>query len=653
MITFMKEKLIKLSFICFFLSIQLNAQQFDREFLELKKTYPDARVVNLIDHKKVEIKIDKDELFIKQSYEKENLYMDERAKGASEDYVKYNNFIKIDNIQATSFPYLDGKYKKVKVKDFTHKDVLTGSFYDDVKQVDFVYPQLGTASKTNLSYDEILKNPRFLNPVYFGKFNPILHKKVEFVVDNDVEISFKTFNTEQFQIDFTTDKKRRKTIYTWEIKQVPAFKYENSSANAKEILPHVIPIINSYTIDGKKTEVLGEVSLLYDWYYQMVKEVNQEPISAELAEKAKQLTKDKTTDIEKVSAIYYWVQQEIKYIAFEYDLGGFVPREANDVFSKRFGDCKDNSSILSVMLKEIGLAGHLTWVGTRKIPYTYNDLPTPQVDNHMILTYIDQNNQSYYLDATGRYHNVELPTSFIQGKEVLIGIDEDNFLIQKVPFVEAKTNFHKEISSLSITDEDVVGNTKIELNAYPKIDLFRRREDIKAEDLQSFYRNRFKKENSKFIITSFQEGNLYDYDQAFQLDFDFNIKKYCNRIDNELYINLNLNDPISNYKTKQEFQYDVEIEYMQSYYFENKLSIPENFSVSYLPENLTVSNPYFEAEIAYAMDKNEVLYAFQLDVNFIKLNAAQQKEVNTEIEKVQKHLRELVTLKEKHDETKD
>lgn len=649
----MKKKRIKLSVVCFCFCLTIQAQKYDDAFRQLKTTYPDAQIINLIDYKTVEIKVNNDELSIIQSYEKENLYMDDRANGASEDYLKYNNFLDIENIKATSYPFVNGKYKKIKVKDFKHKDVLTGSFHDDVKQIDFVYPQMGTASKTNLSYDEVLKNPRFLNPIYFGKFNPILHKKVEFVVDNDVEISFKSFNTEAFQVELKTNKKRRKTIYTWEIKNVPAFKYENSSANAKEILPHIIPVINSYTINGEKTEVLGEVNHLYNWYYSMVKDINQAPVLPALTEKAIQLTQDKESDLAKVEAIYQWVQQEIKYIDFEYDLGGFIPREANDVYNKRYGDCKDNSSILSVMLNAIGLDGYLTWVGTRKLPYTYHELPTPHVDNHMILSYIDQNDHIYYLDATGRYHNLELPTSFIQGKEVLIGLGENEFRIEKVPFVEAKTNYHKETTQLQIEGENLVGNANIKLNAYPKIDLFRQREDIKKDDLRSYYRNRFKKESSKFVITEFKETNLFSYNDAFQLDYQFKITDYIRKIDDELYINLNLNDQISNYKTNREFIYDVEIEHKKSYQFKNILSIPDQYQISYVPENMEESNPYFDAKINYEVKGNKLIYNYHLNINFIRLTPEEQKVVSSAIEKVQKQFRELLILKEKNDEPKN
>lgn len=84
------------------------------------------------------------------------------------------------------------------------------------------------------------------------------------------------------------------------------------------------------------------------------------------------------------------------------------------------------------MLSLAGLKGNLTWIGTRSIPYSYNEVPTPIVDNHMILSY-KYNDKTYFLDATGRFIPIDLPTSFIQGKEALISNGENSYVIETVP----------------------------------------------------------------------------------------------------------------------------------------------------------------------------------------------------------------------------
>ena len=62
---------------------------------------------------------------------------------------------------------------------------------------------------------------------------------------------------------------------------------------------------------------------LYSWYNYLYKKSVNKP--DELKAKVTELTKGKTTDIEKVKSIFYWVQDNIRYIAFEDGLAGFIP----------------------------------------------------------------------------------------------------------------------------------------------------------------------------------------------------------------------------------------------------------------------------------------------------------------------------------------
>ena len=101
------------------------------------------------------------------------------------------------------------------------------------------------------------------------------------------------------------------------------------------------------------------------------------------------------------------------------------------------------------MLKIAGIKGYLTWIGTRDIPYNYTELPTPFTDNHMILTY-KNGGKVYFLDATGQYLPLELPSSFIQGKEALVGIDSTEYEILKVPVIDADVNSHIDSSVIWI-----------------------------------------------------------------------------------------------------------------------------------------------------------------------------------------------------------
>ena len=649
MIQYINLKLIKskcLTFIIFILSSFFLAHaQHSEEFNALKVKYPESSFIRLVDEINISITLKNDELEIKQHYIEEDLYLDESATYNSKRALDFSAFFELESVEATSFRYTNGKYKSFKVEDFVEKDEMGESFHDDTKSLNFIYSNLDEGGKTKLEYTEIVKNPRFLSPLYFGNFYPIKNKKVTLVADKEINFRFKEFNTEGYSIAFKKEEKRNSNIYTWEIKDVDEIKYESSVPTYKKVLPHIVPIITSYKNKNNEVKVLNDVADLYNWYYSMVKDINQQPTDTALVSLVNDITKDSKTDLEKVRAIYYWTQQNIKYIAFEYALGGFIPREANDVFNKKYGDCKDNSSILYEMLKIAGLKGNLTWIGTRKIPYTYTELPTPMVDNHMILSYTE-GNKTYFLDATGRYLALEMPSSFIQGKEALIGDGEGKFRIETVPVMSPQTNSYKESSQLSIKDNQLIGKGETTLSGYYKIDFYNQLESKNSEkELKTYYTVKLRKGSNKFLIDNFQETNKYSYDDDFKINYEFNISDYSQQLGDEIYVNLNLNRDISYYKTEDDRENEVEVKYKSDYIFENTLEVPENYSVDYLPENYELNNDYFKCKISYKQENNTIIYTHQLTMDYLTLTPEDQKVVNDAIKKVEKQYKETVVFK--------
>jgi hypothetical protein len=48
-------------------------------------------------------------------------------------------------------------------------------------------------------------------------------------------------------------------------------------------------------------------------------------------------------------AIARFTQRDVRYVAIEIGIGGFQPHAAGEVFSNRFGDCKDKANLLRAM----------------------------------------------------------------------------------------------------------------------------------------------------------------------------------------------------------------------------------------------------------------------------------------------------------------
>ena len=626
-----------------FISWSLISQDLEK----YTKQYPNDDVVRLQQETIITIKLNNGVFTIHKEVFEEDLYLNNSANYNSKQSISYSTFFNLDKIEASSFSKQDGKYVENKVVNFNEKNNLNDSFYDDSKEVGFIYPKLAKGSKTRIKLTYNIKNPRFLNAFYFGDFYPIINNKVTIIADKNIGLTFKPFQLNNgAKVTFKKKKKGANYVYTWSAKNTEKFEIESNAPNYKTILPHIIPIITSYQQDGKTKKLLNGVEGLYSWYYSLVENINKEETDPALTTLVEDLTRGKESDIEKVKAIYYWTQQNIKYIAFEYALGGFIPREANEVFQKKYGDCKDNSSILFKMLEIAGLQGNLTWIGTRKIPYTYEEVPTPAVDNHMILSYENKNN-TYYLDATGRYIQLEYPSSFIQGKEALIA-NGNNFKVKKIPIVPANLNKVVDTTYIQISNRDIIGTSNSTFSGYIKNNLFYNLENTRKEaDVKELYNKRFLKGSNKFLIKSYKEENKFSYDKDFSVSYNFSIQDYVQNIGSEIFINPHFNKIVSFVKTKEDRKYDIEFDYKRQFSYTNIIEIPDGYEVSYIPTSVSFTNNLISINLSYSTDKNKIVCKQDVVFNFIKLNKAQQQQVNIFVEKTEKASKEIIILKKK------
>ena len=626
-----------------FISWSLISQDLEK----YTKQYPNDDVVRLQQETIITIKLNNGVFTIHKEVFEEDLYLNNSANYNSKRSISYSTFFNLDKIEASSFSKQDGKFVENKVVNFNEKNNLNDSFYDDSKEVGFIYPKLAKGSKTRIKLTYNIKNPRFLNAFYFGDFYPIINNKVTIIADKNIGLTFKPFQLNNgAKVTFKKKKKGANYVYTWSAKNTEKFEIESNAPNYKTILPHIIPIITSYQQDGKTKKLLNGVEGLYSWYYSLVENINKEETDPALTILVEDLTRGKESDIEKVKAIYYWTQQNIKYIAFEYALGGFIPREANEVFQKKYGDCKDNSSILFKMLEIAGLQGNLTWIGTRKIPYTYEEVPTPAVDNHMILSYENKNN-TYYLDATGRYIQIEYPSSFIQGKEALIA-NGNNFKVKKIPIVPAHLNKVVDTTYIQISNRDIIGTSNSTFSGYIKNNLFYNLENTRKEaDVKELYNKRFLKGSNKFLIKSYKEENKFSYDKDFSVSYNFSIQDYVQNIGSEIFINPHFNKIVSFVKTKEDRKYDIEFDYKRQFSYTNIIEIPDGYEVSYIPTSVSFTNNLISINLSYSTDKNKIVCKQDVVFNFIKLNKAQQQQVNIFVEKTEKASKEIIILKKK------
>jgi hypothetical protein len=107
-------------------------------------------------------------------------------------------------------------------------------------------------------------------------------------------------------------------------------------------------------------------------------------LSPALKAKVAELTASSATLLAKMQALAAFAQDDIRYVGIELGIGGYQPHTAADVFSHRFGDCKDKVTLLSAMLAEIGVPSYYVLINTQRGAVTA-DTPPNTYFNHAVL----------------------------------------------------------------------------------------------------------------------------------------------------------------------------------------------------------------------------------------------------------------------------
>jgi len=176
------------------------------------------------------------------------------------------------------------------------------------------------------------------------------------------------------------------SAYTWEMRDLPYIEEEPMGPPITNIAPRLA--ISYFTPGGVKAgmgQTFANWAEVSSWLAQLSDP--QMTLDDNLAGKAKQLTANAKTELERIQAIGRYVQGT-NYVAIQTGIGrggGYRPHSATDVFAKSYGDCKDKANLMRAMLKAVGIKAYLVSIYSGDPTYVREEWPSPQQFNHCII----------------------------------------------------------------------------------------------------------------------------------------------------------------------------------------------------------------------------------------------------------------------------
>ncbi len=193
-------------------------------------------------------------------------------------------------------------------------------------------------------------------------------------------------------------------------------------------------------------------------------------------------------------------QRDIRYLSFSDGIHGYKPHSPEMVYDQKYGDCKDKSFMLAVMLNKLGITSSPALVSTDN-GYTLPEiLPNPWAFNHCIVQFT-YNDSTYWIDPTLDAQVGPLKSYCFPSYHHALVINDDQAALTSIPFG------YKD-SGIDIKEEYSMD----EVGGYVTLRVRTTYHGDEADDIRSYFRSnttdKVNKDYLNFYAKDFSEISL-------------------------------------------------------------------------------------------------------------------------------------------------
>jgi hypothetical protein len=494
-------------------------------------------------------------------------------------YQYYNGFVSLRNFD---YYYRNKKEKFVKasIKAIDKPMTDDGIFLDDnrIKYYPVYLREFGEAAR--FDFNVFFSDSKYFTRLFFHEPFAIKDRKIRLIVPTWLELDIKEMNFEGYKISKQTGTENGMKVLTFNLQNIEPVKGEPNAAGWAYQWPHLVITVKKWQENGQWANGFGSMDDLYAWYKKLYDKCENKP--ADLKPTVDKIIAGKTNPADKAKAIYYWVQDNIRYIAFEDGYAGFIPTPAQDVLKNKYGDCKGMANLMTEMLKLAGLNAHYSLVGTRHIPYNHHTINAMCVDNHAI-TCLYLNDKPMLLDATEKYGVFGEVAYRIAGKTALVE-KSASYEIVDIPAPVADAHKTKIEAKFSPKDDHLAGTITLTLTGERRTQFNQLYYDIPTNRREEFLKDYMTFGNRNLEVLSVVMPREGDRDKPIVITANVDYKNQLTRIDGEWFASMDFFPVwLKDYVPKSNRRSYIDLETIGSYEDIITLTLPKGFTINDLP----------------------------------------------------------------------
>ncbi|HEY0077919.1 MAG TPA: DUF3857 domain-containing protein [Pyrinomonadaceae bacterium] len=271
-----------------------------------------------------------------------------------------------------------GQHRSYGKNDVVDQAMALNDVYDEARVKRIVAADEADAGAV-FGYQSVSESRAFFNQSvwYFQERFPVITSRITLALPNGWRASGVTFNHQKIEPT------NNGSIYTWELRNLPPIVPEPASPAVTNLAPRVA--INYFPPTAGTTPgalAFNNWNDVSRWYSDL-SDPQAVPDEA-LAAKARELTANSKTELERIQAIARYVQG-LQYISISVGVGRYRPHAAAEVFAKSYGDCKDKVNLMRAMLKVVKIEAYPVLIFSGDPTYVREEWASPKQFNHCII----------------------------------------------------------------------------------------------------------------------------------------------------------------------------------------------------------------------------------------------------------------------------
>ncbi len=477
----------------------------------------------------------------------------------------------------------------------------------------YVFAYTVTTEDTPLFYQDIWS---------FQDRLPTMLSRYTLNLPNNWKASSITFNHETIQPQTSG------SSYVWELRNLAPIPPEPMSPSVKNLAPHIA--VNYSPADASQAvgRAFADWTAVSRWGSNL--HDPQVIVDDAIAVKARDLTANAKTELEKIRAIGTYVQN-LQYIAIDIGVGygnGMIPRPSTTVLSRGYGDCKDKANLMRAMLKAIKIEAYPIAIYSGDPTYVRAEWASPSQFNHCIVairvsdetktpTVINQPKLGRLLifDATDPYTTVGDLPDYLQGSYALI-MAGDNGGLAKMPVTPPDTNSLNRRIEVNLTAEGTI-NGKISEHASGQASTTFRSE------LRGLSATQYKQAIEGWLTRGATGAQLVKVtptdkqaDASFDLDVEFSAANYAQLMQNRLLVFKPVIVGRRNGVFLTEAKRDQPVVLDSNSMKETAVfNLPQGFVVDEMPDPVSLETPFGKYTTSYEAKEGKLVFTRSLVTN--------------------------------------